>query len=42
MSISKEAKTTLDTIFDEIEECVEKLEKTLGKDKRKTGSEAND
>jgi len=40
MSTSKEAKTTLDKIFDEIEECIEKLEKILKKDKRKTGSEA--
>ena len=39
MSTSKEAKTTLDQIFDEVEECVEKLEKILLKDKVKTGSE---
>jgi len=37
---TKVAKTTLDKIFDEIEECVEKLERILRKDKRRMGSEA--
>lgn len=37
---TKVAKTTLDQIFDEIEECVDKLESILRKDSRKTGSEA--
>lgn len=36
---TKMAQTTLDKIFDEIEECVEKHERILRKDKRKTGSE---
>lgn len=37
---TKMAKTTLDQIFDEIEECIENLEKILRKHKGKTGSEA--
>ena len=37
---TKGDKTTLDTIFDEIEECIRKLEKILRKHKGKTGSEA--
>jgi len=39
---TKMAKTTLDQIFDQIEECVENLEKILGKHKGKTRSEQDD
>jgi len=38
MSTSKAAKTTLDKLFDEIERRIEKLERIIKEDRRKTRS----